>query len=131
MAITTESFSSGNRDWLASIHGINNAKTLHCAIEGEVKASTIIPSGSPVVQHEDGKATVFAPGSTVTAKVGDTIGFTTSDRVADELGGKFVLNAATLFHGTVRKTKLSDEAKAAVEASKTAGVRFEFTVFGQ
>lgn len=119
MAIKTERFGTGYRDWLASIHGINNAKTLHCTFAGTVTADTLIPSGSLVAVSQDGSAKVYGEKDTYTPVGGDVLGLTVSDRVPDELNGKLVLNAATLFHGTVRVGKLPLPSQ---KALKTPGV---------
>lgn len=144
MAIISERFvTAGNRNWLSSVHGISNAPTFKCDVVGKVTAGTVrndtvIPSGSPVIVHADGTATVVAPKGAVPAfAAGDQLGFTVSDRVADlDEDGTPFLNAATLMHGRIRYSYLSDEAKAAVDAvvapaEGASSAAFQFTIHRQ
>lgn len=136
MAITSERFEgTKNRNWLSSIHGINNAPTFTCAIVGTVTEATLIPSGSPVIAHADGTVDAVAPDGSVPALIaGDQLGLTVSDRLPDTNGEDLILNAAVLMHGRIRYSFLGTEAKAAVDAfvtEETVNVSSEFVIHRQ
>ena len=81
-----------------------------------------VPAGSAVVLKKDGTAAVYTAafdGVETPLAEGDRIGFTKADRRSEADGA---LNVATLLHCTVRYSKLTDTAKAVVDAADTADV---------
>lgn len=110
--IKTERFGSGDQTWLASDHGIFNARTSVLDVSAFSEATHFpdgyFPSGLPVNAADEGAVKPWTGGE------GEALGFVLTDQATD---GVEDLNVPVIRHGLIKTNKLP----VAFTAPKAAG----------
>lgn len=118
--IITESFGSGNTDWLGSAHGINGARTEMLDVSEFTKATHYpdgyIPSGT-AVGKVGGKLVPYAVAEATTTGAGVLAGHVLFDQ---KVVGAEDFAVPLLDHGRVKASKVPGTFTAPVAAVKAA-----------